>query len=147
MPKKKASKTVKRKVSHSHHTDDHSFLIIAGGGFVIISIIMIFMYNQPSGSSKMMYETTNATTDENEAQTVTIKDSMFVPEALTVKVGQTVTWKNADAVEHNIVSDDDVFTTGVLASGEEGTYTFTKAGTYAYHCSIHPEMTGSIVVE
>ncbi|MBI5044534.1 MAG: cupredoxin domain-containing protein [Candidatus Levybacteria bacterium] len=146
MAKKRVSKTAKKKVHHTSHTDDHSFLIIAGGGFVIISIIMLFLYNQPSSTEKMMYETANTITSEDQ-RVVSMNDSMFTPESLTVKVGESVTWRNDGMTDHNIVSDDDVFTTGVLAKGEEGSYTFTKEGTYSYHCSIHPEMTGTIVVE
>lgn len=93
-----------------------------------------------------MYETANTITSEDQ-RVVSMNDSMFTPESLTVKVGESVTWRNDGMTDHNIVSDDDVFTTGVLAKGEEGSYTFTKEGTYSYHCSIHPEMTGTIVVE
>jgi len=66
---------------------------------------------------------------------------------LTVPVGTTVTWTNRDDIPHTIVSTDKVFKSKVLDTDEKFSFTFAKAGTYPYFCSIHPKMTGSVVVQ
>ena len=72
----------------------------------------------------------------------------FSPQTLTVPVGMTVTWKNTTQVAHTVTSDDAVtFDSGAIPAGGTFTFTFTKAGSYAYHCDISPYMTGTIIVE
>ncbi len=75
---------------------------------------------------------------------ITIKDYSFNPSQLSVKAGTTVTWTNMDAASHSIRSD--TFSSDVLGTGGTFGYTFTAAGTYSYHCGVHPYMTGTIVV-
>lgn len=70
----------------------------------------------------------------------------FNPSNLNVQVGTTVTWINKDSTTHHVVSDTGVFDSGDLSTGMSYNYTFNKTGTYPYHCSIHPSMTGTIVV-
>jgi plastocyanin len=79
--------------------------------------------------------------------TVEISNFMFMPMSLTVAVGTTVTWKFDDSTEHTVAADDSSFTSPPLANGRTFTHTFNTAGTVAYRCSIHPYMTGTIVVE
>jgi plastocyanin len=64
-----------------------------------------------------------------------------------VAAGTTVTWINEDDDAHKVVSTDEVFKSKVLDTGEKFSYTFTKAGTYPYFCSIHPKMSGTVVVK
>lgn len=78
---------------------------------------------------------------------VTINNVAFGPGTLTVAVGTTVTWINQDDVPHTVVSADKVFKSTALDTKEKFAYTFAKVGTYAYFCSIHPKMTGTIVVQ
>lgn len=78
---------------------------------------------------------------------VTIQNSEFSPQTVTVNVGDTVTWTNMDAVPHTATADDDSWDTGNLAQNGSGDVTFEEAGTFAYHCEIHPSMTGTVVVE
>ncbi len=78
---------------------------------------------------------------------VKIDNFSFGPVALTVPVGTTVTWTNRDDIPHNVVSTDGVFKSKVLDTDEKFSYTFTKAGTFPYFCSIHPKMTGKVVVQ
>jgi plastocyanin len=80
------------------------------------------------------------------ANGVAIQNMAFNPTTLTVPVGTTVTWKNFDSTTHHIVSDTGVFQSSDLSNGQTFNFTFTKAGNYPYHCSIHPSMTGTIVV-
>ena len=63
--------------------------------------------------------------------------------------GSTVTWTNRDDIPHTVVSADDpkVFKSKVMDTDEKFSFTFTKAGTYTYFCSVHPNMTGTVVVK
>jgi plastocyanin len=78
---------------------------------------------------------------------VKIDNFVFAPQTLTVPVGATVTWTNKDDIPHTTVSTDGVFKSKVMDTDEKFSYTFTKAGTYAYYCSVHPKMTGKVVVQ
>lgn len=78
---------------------------------------------------------------------VKIDNFSFVPANITVKAGTTVRWTNRDDIPHTVTADDKSFKSKVLDTDEQFTYTFTKPGTYPYFCSIHPKMTGSVVVQ
>lgn len=78
---------------------------------------------------------------------ITISGFAFDPQSLTVKVGTKVTWTNHDGVTHTVTADDKTFSSGPLSSGKSFSFTFTKAGTYTYHCSMHPGMKATIVVQ
>jgi plastocyanin len=81
------------------------------------------------------------------APEVKIDNFSFAPETLTVPVGTTITWTNRDDIPHTVVSTDGVFKSKVRDTDEKFSYTFAKAGTYSYYCSLHPKMTGKIVVQ
>jgi len=72
---------------------------------------------------------------------------MFAPMTLTVSVGATVTWKFEDSTPHTVAADDNSFTSSPMSNGQTYTHTFDTAGTVKDHCSIHPFMTGAIVVK
>ena len=78
---------------------------------------------------------------------VKIDNFSFGPQTLTVPVGTTVTWTNRDDIPHTIVSTDGVFKSKVRDTDETFSFTFTKTGTYTYFCSVHPKMTGKIIVQ
>jgi plastocyanin len=78
---------------------------------------------------------------------VKIDNFVFGPQTLTVPVGTTVTWTNSDDIPHTSVSTEGVFKSKVLDTDEKFSYTFSKAGTYPYYCTIHPKMTGKVVVQ
>jgi len=78
---------------------------------------------------------------------VTIKGFKFGPAALTVSSGTTVTWTNSDALTHTVAATDGSFDSSNLAPGGQFSFTFNPPGTYAYHCSIHPFMTGQVIVQ
>src|SRR5207247_10967290 len=70
------------------------------------------------------------------------------PTTLTVKPGTSVKFSNGDDIDHNVTASDGSFNSGTLKPGSSFTFTFTKAGTYNYVCSIHPEqMTGRVEVK
>ncbi len=70
----------------------------------------------------------------------------FAPLSITVKVGTTVTWTNQDASPHTVTADDGSFDSGSLAQGATFSQTFTKAGTFPYHCTFHSTMHGTVTV-
>ncbi len=82
-----------------------------------------------------------------ETTEVKIDNFSFGPATLTVPVGTSVTWTNRDDIPHTVVSTDGVFKSKVLDTDEKFAYTFSKAGTYPYFCSIHPKMTGKVIVQ
>lgn len=77
---------------------------------------------------------------------VDIKDYAFQKPAVTVTVGTTVTWTNRDDDPHTVTADDKSFDSKGLGNGDSWSHTFTKPGTYPYHCSAHPFMKGTIIV-
>ena len=80
---------------------------------------------------------------------VKIDNFSFGPATVTVAVGTTVTWTNRDDIPHTVVSTDDpkAFKSKVMDTDEKFSYTFAKPGTYSYFCSVHPKMTGKVVVQ
>jgi plastocyanin len=78
---------------------------------------------------------------------VKIDNFSFGPQTVTVPVGATVTWTNRDDIPHTVVSTEGVFKSKVRDTDETFSYTFSKAGTYPYFCSLHPKMTGQVVVQ
>jgi plastocyanin len=80
---------------------------------------------------------------------VKVDNFSFGPASLTVAVGTTVIWTNRDDIPHTVVSTDDAktFKSKVLDTDQSFSFTFSKAGTYPYFCSIHPKMTGKVIVQ
>ena len=78
---------------------------------------------------------------------VKIDNFSFAPATITVSRGTMVTWTNRDDIPHTVVSDDKLIKSKVLDTDEKFSYTFTKPGTYPYFCSLHPKMTGKVVVQ
>jgi plastocyanin len=78
---------------------------------------------------------------------VVMKGFAFDPATVTIKAGESVTWTNQDSAGHTVVADKGEFQSSNLAQGATFTFKFGTAGTYAYHCSIHPSMTGTVVVQ
>lgn len=82
------------------------------------------------------------------SQFVTIAGLAFSPQAVTVSVGETVTWTNNDTQIHTATADDGSWNAGNIAGGGGiGAVVFSVAGTFPYHCEIHPQMTGTVTVE
>ena len=77
---------------------------------------------------------------------VAIDNFRFAAPAITVPVGTTVTWTNRDDVPHNVVSTDNAFKSPVLDTDQKFSQTFETPGTFKYYCSLHPRMTGQVVV-
>lgn len=99
--------------------------------------------NSSSSSSQSESNTSTA------ADKVEIKGYAFTPASITVKAGTTVTWTNQDDVRHDVMTDTEGKgpSSELLAKGESYSFTFTEPGTYTYHCSPHPYMKGTVIVE
>ena len=78
---------------------------------------------------------------------VVMENLAFDPASITIKAGESVTWTNNDSTTHTITADNGEFESSSIAAGSTFTFQFDNAGTYAYHCSIHPSMKATVVVE
>jgi plastocyanin len=107
----------------------------------IAILLVVLSFGGPSS-------TLAATPDDKSASEVAVKidNFSFSPATITVPAGTSIRWTNRDDIPHTVVSDDKTFKSKPLDTDEQFTYTFTKPGTYNYFCSIHPKMTGKIVV-
>jgi plastocyanin len=81
-------------------------------------------------------------------QTVMMENYAFTPASLTVRVGDTVTWMQHDTAPHDVVTTSApvAFRSPQLSQGQSWSYTFRTAGTYAYYCSVHPDMRAQVTV-
>jgi plastocyanin len=107
----------------------------------LLSTVMVAAFLLSAASPDSSAKTPQPTAE------VKVDNFSFGPTTLTVAVGTTVTWINRDDIPHTIVSTEKVFKSKVLDTDEKFSFTFDKAGTYPYFCSIHPKMTGSVVVQ
>jgi amicyanin len=80
------------------------------------------------------------------ADAVSIRGFAFGPQVVTIARGTTVHWTNQDSEAHTVTSDTGAFNSPVMQPKDTFSFTFTKPGTYSYHCTIHPFMTGKVVV-
>jgi plastocyanin len=112
---------------------------LAGLTASLVIAVTLLVAGSPSVSA-------NDQPSETEAA-VKIDNFVFGPQNITVPVGTTVTWTNKDDIPHTTVSTDGVFKSKVLDTDEHFSFKFTKAGTYAYYCSVHPKMTGKVIVQ
>jgi plastocyanin len=83
---------------------------------------------------------------QNSPATVNIHDHTFDPAALNVAPGTTVTWTNNDTEAHTVTADNGLFDSGVIEPGQSYSTWLGGSGTVSYHCEIHPDMKGSVVV-
>ena len=111
---------------------------------VLAAPVMTAIALLTSGAKSVTVGTVQA---QNSTAEVKVDNFSFGPAALTVAAGTTVTWTNRDDIPHTVVSDDKVFKSKVLDTDEKFSFTFSKPGTYPYFCSIHPKMTGKVVVQ
>ena len=101
------------------------------------------------GGFRARAKNSNVGAQPADSSDVKIDNFSFGPSTLTVSIGTTVTWTNRDDIPHTVVSSDDpkAFKSKVLDTDEKFSFTFTKAGTYPYFCSVHPKMTAKVVVQ
>ncbi len=113
----------------------------------IIALCLVISCTKPSNS------TSPPVTPGKGTWSVFIENMAFSQATLTVGVGSTVTWTNNDPVAHTVTSNDGLFDSGAIGSGDayngggSWSFTFTTVGTFNYHCTFHAEMTGKIIVK
>jgi plastocyanin len=76
----------------------------------------------------------------------TLANRAYTPDEVDVAVGTTVTWTNTDSIAHTSTSDGNGWNSGIVAPGGQFSFAFQTAGTFPYHCTIHPGMVGTVVV-
>lgn len=117
-------------------------IVVVGGG------ITWFLLNRQQQTSD-----TTTTQQQNGEKTVHMKNTKFDPGELRITKGTKVTWINDDTVQHNVVASDADNSGGlpmqnpVFGKGGSYSFTFNEAGTFTYHCTPHPFMTGTVIVE
>jgi plastocyanin len=110
---------------------------------IIFSVGSLFLANLGLGQAEKGTSANDAKTNQ-----IVIKDFHFTPQTLTVKSGEKITWINRDEEPHTVVSVEKQFKKSApLDTDQEFTITTGAPGTYTYFCSVHPKMTGTIVVE
>jgi plastocyanin len=110
---------------------------------IIFAVGSLFLANLSLGQAEK-----GASADDAKTNQIVIKDFHFTPQTLTVKSGEKITWINRDEEPHTVVSVEKQFKkSGPLDTDQEFTITTGAPGTYTYFCSVHPKMTGTIVVE
>jgi plastocyanin len=105
----------------------------------VIAIVLLLAAGLPAESASGQPPTT--TTE------IKIDNFSFGPQTVTVPVGATVTWINHDDIPHTSASTEGLFKSKAMDTEDKFSYTFTKAGTYSYYCTIHPKMTGTVLVK
>lgn len=80
------------------------------------------------------------------SEKVQIVEFSYEPDPVVVQVGGKVIWQNEDTAPHTATADDGSFDTGTIEKGKLGSATFKEAGTFTYHCEIHPTMHGTVEV-
>ena len=120
---------------------------------VLLGIGIYAMFNGNTTTLKSNTGSSNNVANQNTVSNapagnlVQISNFAFSSSVLNVKVGDSVTWTNMDSAPHTVTSDSgSELTSAMLNEGEIYSHTFSVAGTYAYHCSVHPGMKATIIV-
>lgn len=108
-----------------------------------IGVLVIMGAGCPTTST----ETPVAPASVNGEQPVTISNFSFQPGTVTIRAGTTIVWTNQDTAPHSIAADDGSFSSESLTMNSIHRRVFTTAGSFPYHCGVHPNMRGTIVVQ
>ncbi len=128
-------------------------LLISAALLAVVALVVVGCGGSTTTSTAATTATTSGGTETTAAggggggSAVSISNFAFSPASITVKVGDTVTWTNQDSATHTVVADDGSFKSGDLGQGATFSFTFSKAGSFTYKCGIHPNMTGTVVVQ
>jgi plastocyanin len=114
----------------------------------VLMILLLFAFLGCNNGSTSPYGNSSSTTTTKTApNTVAIANFTFSPSSLTIAKGTIITWVNNDGVAHTSTSDNNVWDTGSIVPGASKAVTFGTSGTFTYHCTVHPMMTGTIIVQ
>ena len=117
-----------------------SIFVMAG----LIGIVGCSNSSNPYSSSSTNNTGGNPTPSPN---TIAIYNMAFGPSTLTIAKGTTIAWQNSDSVPHTATSDSGAWDSGNIAPGGTKSVTFNSTGTFPYHCTVHPMMTATIIVQ
>jgi plastocyanin len=115
-------------------------------GIVLVALVLIGALQAPSMATGRGARPASPSVSVATSQRVKIVDFAFKPRAVTIAKGTKVVWTNKGAVTHTSTSNKGVWDSGSIAPGDTFSRVFKKAGTFKYHCTIHPTMTAKIVV-
>jgi plastocyanin len=101
----------------------------------------------PAGSAPAAGGGGCTTSSEAGGVSAGIENFAFAPAEVTASVGETITWTNADSADHTVTLDDGACDTGNIAQNASAGLVFDAAGSYPFHCKIHPNMTGTITIQ
>ena len=124
------------------------FVVIIIVAIVLIGLVF-WAFRSPANPSSSPTPTSPSTTADNQnpldKNVVSIENSSFNPAEITIKAGDPVSFKNNDSIVHSVTFEE--FDSGELKPGSTFLHAFNKAGTYEYHCKIHPSMEGKVIVQ
>jgi len=111
-------------------------------------------YSSPSSPSPSPAPAPSSTPPSGGSSSVSIPvgaqalgNRAYAPDELDVAIGTSVTWVNTDSIAHTSTSNASGWDSGIVAPGGAFSFTFQNAGTFQYHCAIHPGMIGTVVVQ
>ena len=124
-----------------------ALLILGGGAYLVYNKMFKTNFIETNNTSTQQRTEIQITAPTTNQSSVTIENFTYTPSNIKVKVGETITWTNKDSMRHDAAADDGSWKVELMGQGESQQIKFEKPGTYTYHCSPHPWMKGTIVVE
>lgn len=129
--------------------------IVIGVVVVILVVGGVYWFMQSGASNTPLYRAPNASqptstgaeTSQSATRTIMIQNFSFNQASVTVKKGDVVVWTNKDAMSHTVTGNNGGPSSPTIPTNGTYSYTFNDAGTFMYHCAIHPAMTGNVIVE
>lgn len=115
--------------------------IIIGVVIIILVIGGIYLFMQSQKGTTSSIAPTSVTTSN-----IIIQNFSFSQPSITIKKGETVVWTNKDSTGHTITGNNNDLSSPTLSTDQTYSFTFNNVGTFSYHCSIHPSMTGTVIV-
>jgi plastocyanin len=113
----------------------------------LAAVLLLTLCAGCSSSNTPTTSPTNGTPVSIVAGSTTLSTTAYSPNPVTVAVGGTVTWMNNDTTPHTATGDDNSYNSGTIAPGGQFSRTFSTAGSYPYHCTLHPNMVGTVRVQ
>jgi plastocyanin len=117
-----------------------------GLGAVVVAAVVLAGCGHAAGGAPVPSSTAGLPATDGPTVDVELQDYRFAPAAVEVAVGTAVRWTNRGAAPHSATAEDDAFDTGQLETGESAIETFATPGTFAYLCTLHPDMRGTVTV-
>ena len=114
---------------------------------IVIVVVVIAAYFVSTNRSGTSAPANSGGQNQASATEIAIQNFAFIPSSITIKAGDTLRWTNRDSAPHTVSSDDNTFESGTMNQGQTFQFTFKTPGTYAYHCSVHPNMKATVVVQ